>query len=75
MNKKIKRQKKKKNSYYQQKNKKTKKQKKTKTGVDTTRFGKKVDLASSELKIDKLDIGKLDAFPVDLKKLSDVVGK
>ena len=69
MNKKIKRQKKKKIVII---SKKTKKQK---TGVDTTRFGKKVDLASSELKIDKLDIGKLDAFPVDLKKLSDVVGK
>ena len=75
MNKKIKRQKKKKIVIISKKTKKQKNKQKKKTGVDTTRFGKKVDLASSELKIDKLDIGKLDAFPVDLKKLSDVVGK
>ena len=38
-----------------------------------TEFGKKVDLASLKLEIDKLDIGKVETTPVDLSKLSDVV--
>ena len=42
-------------------------------GVDTSKFAKKVDLASLKSKIDKLDIGKLEFSPVDLSKPSDVV--
>ena len=42
-------------------------------GVDTSKFAKKVDLASLKSKIDKLDIGKLETSPVDLSKPSDVV--
>ena len=43
------------------------------TGVDTSKFTKKVDLASLKSKIDKLNIGKLETSPVDLSKPSDVV--
>ena len=32
-----------------------------------------IDLASLQSEIDKLDIGKLEATPVDLRKLSDMV--
>ena len=35
-------------------------------------FSKMVDLTSLKSEIDKLDIGKLNATPVDLKKSSDV---
>ena len=45
------------------------------TGVDTSKFAKKVDLASLQSEIDKLDIGKLETTPADLKKLSDAVDK
>ena len=46
------------------------------TGVETYRnLLKKVYLASLKSEIDKLDIGKLETTPVDLKKLSDVVDK
>ena len=45
------------------------------TAVDTSKFAKKVDLASLKLEIDKCDIGKLETTPVDLKRLSDVVDK
>ena len=41
--------------------------------VDTSKFAKKVDLASLKPEIDKLDIGKLETTPVDLSKLNDVV--
>ena len=34
---------------------------------------KKVDLASLNSEIDKLDIGQLETTPVDLSKLSDVL--
>ena len=44
---------------------------KTATGVDTSKFAKKVDLVKQKkLENDKLDIGKLGTTPVDL---SDVV--
>ena len=36
-------------------------------GVDTSKFAKKDDLASLKSEIDKLDIGKLENTPVDLK--------
>ena len=45
------------------------------TGVDTSKFAKRVDLASLKSEINKLDIGKLETTPADLKKLSDVVKK
>ena len=43
------------------------------TGVDTSDFAKKVDLASLKLDVDELDIDKLKTVPVDLSKLSNVV--
>ena len=41
-------------------------------GVDTSNFVK-TNLTSLKSEIDKLDIGKLETYPVDLSKLSDVV--
>ena len=41
--------------------------------VDTSSFALKTNLASLKTVVDKLDIDKLIAFPVDLSKLSDVV--
>ena len=41
-------------------------------GFDTLTFAKKIDLASLESEIDKLDISKLKTTPVDFKKSSDV---
>ena len=41
--------------------------------VDTLKFAKKVDLASSKSKVDKLGIDKLVPVPVDLSKLNDVI--
>ena len=43
------------------------------TGVDTSKFAKKVDLASLKSELDKLDMGKLETTPVDLSKVGDVV--
>ena len=43
------------------------------TGLDTSKFAKNADLASSKSEIKKLDIGKSETTPVDLNKLSDVV--
>ena len=43
------------------------------THVDTSSFALKIDLASLETEVDKLDIGKIVPVPVDLSKLSDVV--
>ena len=45
------------------------------TGVDTSKFAEKVDVASLKLEIDKLDIDKLETTPVDLIELSHVVKK
>ena len=45
------------------------------TGVDTSKFAKKVDLASLKSEIYKLDVDKLETTPVDLKRLNDVVDK
>ena len=41
--------------------------------VGTSRFALKTNLASSKTEVDKLDIGKLVAVPVDLSKLSDFI--
>ena len=41
--------------------------------VNTSKFAKKVDLASIKSEIDKLDITKLETTPADLEKLSDIL--
>ena len=43
------------------------------THVDTANFALKTNLSSLKTEVDKLDIGKLAAVPVDLSKLSNVV--
>ena len=43
------------------------------THIDTSSFALKTNLASLKTEVDKLDIGKLAAVPVDLSKLSDRV--
>ena len=43
------------------------------TGVDTSEFTRKVDLANLKSDIDDLDIDKLKTVPADLSKLSNVV--
>ena len=42
------------------------------THVDTSSFALKTNLASSKIKVDKLDIDKLAPVPVDFSKLSDI---
>ena len=42
------------------------------TGVDTSKFAKKVDLASLQSEVDRLDVDKFVPVPVDLSKLSNV---
>ena len=43
------------------------------TGIDTSNFALKSNLASLKTEVDKLDIDQLVPVPVDLSKLSDVV--
>ena len=43
------------------------------TGIDTSNFALKSNLASLKTELDKLDIDKLVRVPVNLSKLSDVV--
>ena len=43
------------------------------TGVDTSKFTKKVNLANLKSEFDKLDVGEVETTPVDLCKLSDAV--
>ena len=43
------------------------------THVDTSGFALKTNLADLKTEVDKLDIDKLVAVPVDLSKLSDLV--
>ena len=43
------------------------------TGIDTSNFALKSNLASLKSEVDKLDIDKLIPVPVDLSQLSDVV--
>ena len=43
------------------------------TGVDSSQFTKNNGLANVKPEVDKLDIGKSEATPVNLRKLSDVV--
>ena len=42
------------------------------TGVDTSNFALKSNLASLKTEVDKLDIEKLVLIPIDLSKLSDL---
>ena len=46
---------------------------KSATGVDTSKFTKKVNLANLKSEFDKLDVGEVETTPVDLCKLSDAV--
>ena len=43
------------------------------TGIGTSKFAPKSNLASLKNEADKLDIDKLVPVPVDLNKISDVV--
>ena len=45
------------------------------TGVDTSKFGKKVDLANLNSNLDKLDIDKLKNVPTNLSNLKSKVNK
>ena len=40
------------------------------TGVDASKFAKKVDLASLKSEVDKLDIDKLEKVPTDLSSFN-----
>ena len=43
------------------------------TSVDISNLAAKSDLAGSKAVVNKIDIGKLKTFPVDLSKLHNVV--
>ena len=43
------------------------------TGIDTSKFVKKVDLTGLKSEIDKLDINAIGTTPVDFSKVSDAV--
>ena len=45
------------------------------TGVDTSKFAKKVDLANLKSNVDKLDIDKLKNVPTNLSNLKSKVDK
>ena len=45
------------------------------TGVDTSKFAKKVDLANLKSNVDKLDIDKLKNVPTNLSNLESKVHK
>ena len=45
------------------------------TGVDTSKFAKKVDLASLKSNVDKLDIDKLKNVPSNLSNLQSKIDK
>ena len=51
----------------------TKSDPKNVTHVDTSSFAPKANVTSLNTEVDKLDIDKLAAVPVDLSNLSDVV--
>ena len=48
---------------------------KNRTGVETSSFAKKTDLASSKSNVDKLDIDKLKKVPTNLNNLKSKVDK
>ena len=43
------------------------------TRINTSDFALKLNLASLEIEVDKIDVGKLKTVPVGLSKLSNVV--
>ena len=45
------------------------------TGIDTSTFALKSNLASIKTEVDKLNTNKLISVPVDFSKLSDVVNE
>ena len=45
------------------------------TGIDTSSFAKKVDLARLKSNVTKLDIGKLKNVPINLRNLKSKVDK
>ena len=51
----------------------TKAELKNTTGVDTSKFAKKVDLASLQSEVDRLDVDKFVPIPVDLSQLNGAV--
>ena len=51
----------------------TKAELKNATGIATSTFVLKSDLASLKAEVDKIDVCKLKTFPVDLRELSNVV--
>ena len=53
----------------------TKAELKNTTGVDTSKLAAESDLASLKAEVDKIDVEKLKAVPIDLSKLSNVVNK
>ena len=53
----------------------TKPDSKNATGVDTSKFAKKVDLNNSESDVDKLDIDKLKNVPTNSSNLKSKVDK
>ena len=53
----------------------TKSDLKNATGVDTSKFAKKVDLANLKSNVDKLDIDKLKNVPTNLSNLKSKVDK
>ena len=55
-------------------NQATKADLKNRTGVDTSKLAKKVDLASLKSNVDKLDIYKLKNIPSNLSNLKSKVG-
>ena len=42
--------------------------------IKTSNLASKIDLTSLKAKVDNLDVDKLNAFPFDLNKLSNLVG-
>ena len=46
---------------------------KKETGIGTSYFAKKIDLASLKIEINKFHIDKLKTTPADLSKLSNVI--
>ena len=51
----------------------TKTELKRAAGIDTFNLAAKSDLAILKAEVDKIDVDKLKTFPVDLRKLSNIV--
>ena len=44
------------------------------TGMDTSKFAKKADIATLKFKVDKIDVVKIGTVPANLNKLNNTVG-